>query len=77
MFKNVQHITGSLLGSLEAGKCAVIRRGGDFIRTSLVVEVFTHTPEYACFETIHAIYKVSLATLPSEAALPGLLRMVA
>ncbi len=77
MLKKIEHITGTVVGTLRTGRSALIRRGGDFIRTSLVVEVYTQSPQYACFETMQVIYKVSLATLPAENRMPCTLRLVA
>ena len=77
MLKVVEHITGTLMTPLQVGRHAIIRCHGDIIRTSLVVDILKLTADYACFETMRVIYKVSLATVPAEAYVPCTLRLVA
>ncbi len=77
MLKKIAHITGTLVVPLQVGRHAIIRCHGDVIRTSLVVEILKETADYACFETMNSIYKVSLSTVPAEAYSPCVLRMVA
>lgn len=70
-------LNGRLLFPLNEGQCAVIQRGGDFIRTSQVVEILEVTESYARFETMNTLYQVSMSPVPSEAAAPRMLRMCA
>lgn len=70
MIKKVVSVGGSLAFPLQVGKRAVIRRGGDFIFTSLVVDIREERADFACFETMNSVYKVSLAPVPVEAAIP-------
>ena len=69
MSKQIVCIEGSLVFPLKVGKRAVIRRGGDFIRTSLVVEIREERIDYVCFETMYAVYRVSLVPVAMEAVL--------
>lgn len=59
-------IDGNVAFPLEIGRRAVIRRGGDFVFTSLVVEIREQRTDYVCFETMNSIYQVSLAPVPVE-----------
>lgn len=68
--KKTVHIDGKIAFPLEVGRKAVIYRGGDFLFTSLVVEIQEYRPDYACFETLNSIYKVSLAPVPVELETP-------
>lgn len=70
MIKKVVCVDGSLALPLQVGKRAVIRRGGDFIFTSLVVDIRDERAYFACFETMNSVYKVSLVPVPVEAAIP-------
>lgn len=63
-------IDGNIAFPLEVGRKAIIYRRGDFIFTSLVVEIHEHRPDYACFETMNSIYMVSLAPVSVELATP-------
>ena len=67
MMKKIVNLEGSLVFPVQVGRRALIRQNGDFIRTSLVVEVLVNRSDYACFETMNSIYKVSLAPVPAEA----------
>lgn len=67
MMKRIVNLEGSLVFPVQVGRRALIRQNGDFIRTSLVVEVMVNRQDYACFETMNSIYKVSLAPVPAEA----------
>ena len=75
--KKMVLVSGRLLAPLKEGKCAVIQRGGEFIRTSQVVEILEVTESYARFETMNTLYQVSMSPVPSEAAAPRMLRMCA
>ena len=77
MTKKVVNVDGSLAFPLQLGRRAVIRRGGDFIFTSLVVEIREDRADVACFETMNSVYRVSLAPAPMEAAIPCSLMRVA
>ena len=66
MMKRIINLEGSLVFPVQVGRRALIRQNGDFIRTSLVVEVLVSRADYACFETMNSIYKVSLAPVPAE-----------
>ena len=70
-------LNGRLLFPLKEGQCALIQRGGDFIRTSQVVEILEVTESYARFETMNTLYQVPMSPVPSEAAAPRMLRMCA
>ena len=59
-------INGNVAFPLEVGRRAVIRRGGDFVFTSLVVDIREQCADYVCFETMNSIYQVSLAPVPVE-----------
>lgn len=59
-------IDGTVAFPLEVGRRAVIRRGGDFVFTSLVVEIREQRADYVCFETLNSVYQVSLAPVPVE-----------
>ena len=67
MMKKIVNLEGNLVFPLQAGRRALIRLNGDFIRTSLVVEIIVNRADYACFETMNSVYKVSLAPVPAEA----------
>lgn len=66
MMKRIVSLEGSLVFPLQVGHRALIRQNGDFIRTSLVVEILVNRANYACFETMNSVYKVSLAPVPAE-----------
>ena len=59
-------VNGNVAFPLEVGRRAVIRRGGDFVFTSLVVEIREQRADYVCFETMNSVYQVSLAPIPVE-----------
>jgi hypothetical protein len=59
-------IDGSLAFPLQVGRRAVIRRGGDFLFTSLVVEIHEEQADFVCFETMKLVYQVSPAPVPVE-----------
>ena len=67
MMKRIVSLEGSLVFPLQVGHRALIRRNGDFIRTSIVVEILANRADYACFETMNSVYKVSPAPVPAEA----------
>lgn len=67
MMKKIVSIEGNLVFPLQVGRRALIRLNGDFIRTSLVVEILVSRADYACFETMNSVYKVSLSSVPAEA----------
>ena len=69
MKKNVC-INGRVAFPVEVGQNAIIYHGGDFIFTSLVVEVKEQRPDFVCFETMNSVYKVSLVPTPVEIAKP-------
>jgi len=71
------YVTGVLASPLEEGARALIRRGGDFIHTSRVVEVREVAADRVCFETMNSVYHVSLVPLPFSASLPKELAMCA
>ncbi len=77
MLKKVVTVQGTLMIPLQVGQKAIIRRGGDFIYTSRVVDVIVQSAEYACFETMNAVYKVYLETVPATVPSVPYLRMVA
>ncbi len=77
MLKQIEYVTGRLMIPLQVGSRAIIRSGGDFIYTSLVVDILKYTADYACFETMHAIYKVSLGSVPAESPVALNLKVVA
>lgn len=52
-------VSGELLFPLREGMRAVIRRGGDYICTSRVVEILEQCGNYALFETMNSVYSVS------------------
>ena len=68
MMKKIVSLEGSLVFPLQVGHRALIRQNSDFIRTSVVVEIWADRKDYACFETMNCVYKVSLAPVPAEAA---------
>ena len=70
MMKKIVSLEGRLVFPLQVGRRALIRLNGDFIRTSLVVEVLVDRRDYACFETMNSVYKVILAPVPAEAISP-------
>ena len=67
MMKRIVNLEGNLVFPVQVGHRALIRRNGDFIRTSLVVEILANRTDYACFETMNSVYKVSLTPVPTEA----------
>ena len=68
--KKTVRIDGKVAFPLEVGRNAIIYRGGDFLFTSLVVEIKEQRPDFVCFETMNSIYKVSLAPFSIELATP-------
>lgn len=68
MMKKIVSIEGNLVFPLQVGRRALIRMNGDFIRTSLVVEILVSRADYACFETMNSVYKVNLSPVPAEVA---------
>lgn len=70
-------VTGHLLFPLKEGHRAVIVRGGDYIHTSLVVEILETKPDHVLFETMNSIYRVQTEPVPIKAALPESLAMCA
>lgn len=66
MMKKTVCIDGNVAFPLEIGRRAVIRRGGDFVFTSPVVEIREQRTDYVCFETMNSVYQVSLAPVPVE-----------
>ena len=66
MMKKTVCVNGNVAFPLKVGRRAVIRRGGDFVFTSLVVEIREQRADYVCFETLNSVYKVSLAPMPVE-----------
>ena len=70
MMKKIVSLEGRLVFPLQVGHRALIRLNGDFIRTSLVVEILVDRRNYACFETMNSVYKVNLAPIPAEAIGP-------
>lgn len=67
MMKRIVSLEGSLAFPLQVGHRALIRQNGDFIRTSVVVEIVVNRKDYAYFETMNCVYKVSPAPVPAEA----------
>jgi hypothetical protein len=67
MMKKIVNLEGRLVFPLQVGRRALIRLNGDFIRTSLVVEILVDRRDYACFETMNSVYKVNLTPMPAEA----------
>lgn len=63
-------ISGRVMFPLREGYSAIISYGGDFIRTSRVVEIYEESKDTAHFETMNAIYKVALVPNPVTAAMP-------
>ena len=63
-------VDGSLAFPLQVGTRAVIHRGGDYIFTSLVVEIHEERADFVCFETMNSIYQVSPTPVPVESAVP-------
>ena len=63
-------ISGKVVFPLREGYNAIIAYGGDFIRTSRVVEIYEVSTDMAHFETMNAIYKVALVPSPVTAAIP-------
>jgi hypothetical protein len=59
-------VDGSLVFPLQVGTRAVIHRGGDYIFTSLVVEIHEEQADFVCFETMKLVYQVSPAPVPVE-----------
>ncbi len=68
--KTILHISGRLLSPLKEGSTAIIAYGGDVIRTSRVVEIHEYSETEATFETMNAIYRVSLIPLTVPASFP-------
>ena len=68
--KKTVHIDGKVAFPLEVGRNAIIYRGGDFLFTSLVVEIQEQRPDFVYFETMNSVYTVSLAPVPVELATP-------
>lgn len=60
------YISGQLLYPLKEGQRAVIKHGGDFIRTSKVVDILEVTLDYVRFETMNTVYQVSTSPVKSE-----------
>lgn len=67
--KKIISVDGSLVFPLQIGRRAVIRRGGDFLFTSLVVKIREDRTDFACFETMRYMYRVSPVPVPAEAAI--------
>lgn len=65
--KQTVRISGRLLSPLKIGAKALISYGGDFIRTSRVVEILEVSDNLAHFETMNTIYSVSLISYPVTA----------
>ena len=70
-------ITGRLLFPLKEGRRAVIVRGGDYIHTSLVVEILESKPDHVLFETMNSVYRVTTEPVPNVSVMPDSLRMCA
>lgn len=68
--KKTVYINGKVAFPLEVGRNAVIYQGGDFLFTSLVVEIHEQQPDFVCFETMNSVYKVSFAPVPVELTTP-------
>lgn len=64
--KKCIYITGQLLYPLKEGQRAVIKHGGDFIRTSKVVDILEVTLDYVRFETMNTVYQVSTSPIKNE-----------
>ncbi len=75
--KKAVTISGNILFPLQEGHRAVIYSGGSMIHTSLVVNIIEKTPEFAHFETMNRVYRVTLEPSPTEATLPTVLAMCA
>ncbi len=75
--KKTVEVCGKLLFPLQEGYRAVIARGGEYIYTSLVVEILEQSTERACFETMNSIYRVSLRPVPAKMTIPPFLAMCA
>ncbi len=75
--KKELHITGRILSPLQEGTRAIIQHGGDTIFTSPVVEIKEFSDDYAHFETMNSVYRVSLIALPIKSAMPKPLAMCA
>ena len=71
--KKTVSISGKLVAPLQEGNSAIIRRSGDFIRTSPVVEILEVTDNYVSFETMNTLYQLSMDPVPIKA---GALRML-
>ena len=71
------HVSGVLAAPLQEGSRAMIRCGGSFIYTSLVVEIREASVDCVCFETMNSVYHVSLEPVPFKAPLPDRLAMCA
>ena len=67
--KKIISISGKVVLPLREGKRAIIAYGGDFIRTSRVVEIFEVSEDFAHFETMNSIYRVALVPNPVTAVI--------
>ena len=68
--KKIISISGKVVFPLREGARAIIAYGGDFIYTSRVVEIFEVSEDFAHFETMNSIYRVSLVPNPVTVAMP-------
>lgn len=66
------HVSGVLATPLREGSRVLIRCGGSFIYTSLVVEIRESSADRVCFETMNSVYHVSLEPIPIKASLPDM-----
>ncbi len=62
-------ISGKIVYPLKEGKRAIIAYRGDFLYTSRVVEIIELNENFAHFETMNSIYRVSLSPVPVTASM--------
>ena len=62
--KKTISITGQVVFPLREGSRAIIAYGGDFIYTSRVVDIIEVSEDFAHFETMNSIYKVTFVPSP-------------
>ncbi len=70
-------ISGKILFPLRKGNSAIISVNGDCTRTSPVVRIVEEKSDYAHFETLNTVYKVSMRPTSGVARVLPFLMMCA
>ena len=77
LWKKLTTLYGNLVQPLRVGKCAVIRSGGQTIRTSQVVAIMEISPEQVSYETMNTKYTLLNPAMAQVNAIPPVMSAAA